>query len=163
MNKKEYIAQRVYPDTKSLVQHLHALRFLNRTIIFSNGCFDVLHPGHFHLLNTAASLAEMPVLVIGLNSDASVGRLKGANRPLHTFEDRAMALASLYAVDAVIGFEEDTPANLIDAIRPDILVKGGDYQVDEIVGAKEVLAYGGRVELVSFLPGHSTTSILSKK
>lgn len=161
MNRKEYVESKVWSDVNHLRQQIAIWRFNNRSIIFTNGCFDVLHPGHFHLLNTAASLAEKPILIVGLNSDASVHRLKGAGRPVHQFADRAIALASLYAVDAVIGFEEDTPRQLIEAFLPDILVKGGDYKVDEIVGADLVLKNGGRVELVSYMPGHSTTTLIS--
>jgi rfaE bifunctional protein nucleotidyltransferase chain/domain len=161
MNRKEYVESKVWTDVHHLRQQIAIWRFNYRTIIFTNGCFDVLHPGHFHLLNSAASLAEKPVVIVGLNSDASVSRLKGAGRPVHAFHDRAIALASLYAVDAVIGFEEDTPKLLIEALAPNILVKGGDYTLDEIVGADFVMKNGGKVELVSYMPGHSTTTLIS--
>jgi rfaE bifunctional protein nucleotidyltransferase chain/domain len=161
MNRKEYVESKVWMDVNQLRQQIAIWRFNYRTIIFTNGCFDVLHPGHFHLLNSAASMAEKPIVIVGLNSDASVSRLKGAGRPVHTFNDRAIALASLYSVDAVIGFEEDTPKLLIEAIAPDILVKGGDYTIEEIVGADFVLKNGGKVELVSYMPGHSTTTLIS--
>ena len=161
MSRKAFIEHKIYADWKQLQHQLSVWRFSNRTIIFTNGCFDVLHPGHFHLLNEAASMAEKPTVVVGLNSDASVTRLKGKGRPVHRYEDRALALASLFAVDAVIGFDQDTPAELIDLVQPDILVKGGDYQISEIVGADKVLAAGGKVELVSYLSGHSTTTLIS--
>lgn len=137
-------------------------RFLGRKIVFTNGCFDVLHAGHTHLLNTAADIVPHAALIIGLNSDASVSRLKGEKRPINTFNDRATVLASLYVVEAVIEFTEDTPEQLIELIKPDVLVKGGDYQIEEIVGAEYIIANGGKVEIIPFLKGYSTTEILQK-
>lgn len=163
MSRKEYIENKVFHQVSLLQQQIAQWRFVNRTIVFTNGCFDVLHPGHFHLLNTAITLAPHAALVVGLNSDASVRKLKGESRPVHAFGDRALALASLFAVDAVIGFEEDTPANLIAQLVPDVLVKGGDYSPQEVVGADIVINAGGKVEIISFLAGHSTTNILTKK
>ncbi|MFN3939571.1 MAG: D-glycero-beta-D-manno-heptose 1-phosphate adenylyltransferase [Chitinophagales bacterium] len=149
-------------DKSQLAKKIALWRFLGRKIIFTNGCFDVLHAGHTHLLNTAADLVDHGVLIIGLNSDASVSRLKGEKRPVNSLIDRATVLASLYAVSAVIEFTEDTPAQLIENIKPDILVKGGDYQVEDIAGADFVIAHGGRVEIIPFLKGYSTTEILQK-
>lgn len=149
-------------DRNQLEKKIALWRFLNRRIVFTNGCFDVIHAGHTHLLNAAADLSPNAALIIGLNSDDSVRNLKGERRPINVFNDRATVLASLYAVDAVIGFEENTPAQLIEWIKPDILVKGGDYQVDEIAGGKFVLSYGGKVEIIPFLHGYSTTEILRK-
>jgi rfaE bifunctional protein nucleotidyltransferase chain/domain len=162
MNRKQVIEAKMLPKD-ALLRQVHVWRFLGKKIIFTNGCFDVLHPGHFHLLNTAATLEEHAMLVVGLNEDISVRQLKGANRPIHTFELRAMALASLSAVDAVIGFDTATPLHLIEAIRPDVLVKGGDYTIDNIVGADIVLQNCGRVEVLPFLDGHSTTSLLNRE
>ncbi|MBS4066249.1 MAG: adenylyltransferase/cytidyltransferase family protein, partial [Chitinophagaceae bacterium] len=122
-----------------------------------NGCFDILHAGHIHSLTTAASFAD--VLIVGLNSDASTKGLKGEGRPINHENDRALLLASLVMVDAVVLFNEETPLELIKTIMPDVLVKGGDYTVDTIVGAKEVMANGGRVEIIPIVPGLSTTRL----
>lgn len=130
------------------------------TVVFTNGCFDVLHRGHAEYLHAARGLGDL--LVVGLNSDDSVRRLKGPSRPVNPQDDRAWVLASLAAVDAVVVFEEDTPAELIRALLPDVLVKGGDYRLEEIVGAPEVVAAGGRVVIAPLVPGRSTTSILQR-
>lgn len=129
-------------------------------VVFTNGCFDLIHPGHLHYLAEARSLGDY--LVIGLNSDDSVQRLKGAHRPIKDEGSRGLLLASLAFVDLVVRFTEDTPLDLIKALRPDILVKGGDYTEEQVVGAKEVRAWGGDVQLLSFLPGYST-SLLEEK
>jgi len=128
-------------------------------IVFTNGCFDVLHAGHVRLLDLARRRGDM--LVVGLNSDASVGRLKGSSRPVNGLADRAEVLSGLSAVDHVVMFEEDTPLNLIRAIRPDVLVKGGDYTVETIVGADLVRESGGEVFIAPMLAGRSTTSMLA--
>ncbi len=132
----------------------------SETIVFTNGCFDILHPGHIAVLSAAKSMGTK--LIVGLNSDASVKKLKGANRPIQNENSRALLLAALVFVDMVVIFEEDTPLNLIQTIQPQVLVKGGDYSLEQIVGAKEVLANGGRVEIVPIEVGHSTTGILSR-
>lgn len=129
-------------------------------VVFTNGCFDILHYGHLHYLIQARELGDR--LIIGLNSDASVTRLKGKHRPIQDLRTRQMMLASLEFVDAVVLFEEDTPLNLIKALLPDILVKGGDYSPETIVGAKEVHDSGGEVKVLSFIPGYSTSSIEQK-
>ncbi len=129
-------------------------------VVFTNGCFDILHRGHAEYLRAARSLGD--VLVVGLNSDDSVRRLKGPSRPVNLQDDRAYVLASLEAVDVVTVFEEDTPRELIAALLPDVLVKGGDYRKEEIVGAAEVEAAGGRVVIAPLVPGRSTTSILQR-
>lgn len=129
-------------------------------IVFTNGCFDILHKGHIDYLQKAKKLGD--ILVVGLNSDASVKRLKGEERPINCLADRADMLLALSVVDYVIPFEEDTPLELIKAIMPDVLVKGGDYTLDNIVGAKEVISNGGEVKVLSFVPGHSTTQIIKK-
>lgn len=135
-------------------------RMLPKTIVFTNGCFDLLHAGHIQSLTQAAN--EGDYLVVGLNSDNSVKKLKGENRPVNNEESRALVLAALSMVDAVVVFTEDTPLQLIKKIMPDVLVKGGDYKLEEIVGAKEVIANGGRVVINPILPGFSTTSIINK-
>lgn len=129
-------------------------------VVFTNGCFDLLHRGHVEYLNYAASLGDQ--LVLALNSDRSVRALKGEGRPLNPAEDRAVVLAGLAAVDVVTIFDEETPQELIAALLPDILVKGADYAADEVVGGPEVIAAGGKVVLAPLLPGRSTTRILEK-
>jgi D-beta-D-heptose 7-phosphate kinase/D-beta-D-heptose 1-phosphate adenosyltransferase len=127
---------------------------------FTNGCFDLLHPGHVHLIEQARGACDR--LVVGLNSDASVRRLKGANRPVQQEAARAAVLASLADVDLVTIFEEDTPETLIAALRPDVLVKGADYTLDQVVGADLVRSWGGRVMLAELLPGNSTTATIAR-
>ena len=126
-------------------------------LCFTNGCFDLLHPGHVQYLADARALGDF--LVVGLNSDASVARLKGAGRPLQDEAARAAILLGLRSVDAVVRFDEDTPLELIRALRPDVLVKGGDYTPETVVGRDLVEARGGRLVLIPFLPGHSTSCI----
>lgn len=133
---------------------------MGRKIVFTNGVFDILHHGHLDYLAKAASLGN--VLVLGLNSDASVKRLKGDERPLNNQNDRAFQLACLLFVDVVCVFEEDTPKDLIEAVKPDVLAKGGDYTIETIVGADFVLANGGQVEVIPFVSGYSTTSLIAR-
>ena len=132
----------------------------DRRVVFTNGCFDVLHPGHVEHLAQAKALGD--VLVVGLNSDASVRRLKGAGRPLVAEADRAAVLAALRSVDAVTLFDEDTPLELISTLLPDVLVKGGDYDLDGIVGREAVEEAGGEVRVLPFVEGYSTTGILGR-
>lgn len=129
-------------------------------VVFTNGVFDLLHIGHIIYLAKAAELGDK--LVIGLNSDASVKRIKGDSRPINAQDSRATLLAALFFVDAVVLFEEDNPLNLIMALMPDVLVKGADYTIENIVGAKEVIANGGEVKTIKFVEGHSSTSIIQK-
>ena len=131
-----------------------------QTIGFTNGCFDLLHPGHVRLLREAAGHCDF--LAVGLNSDASVKRLKGASRPINPAEARRRGVERLEAVDAVTIFDEDTPLELINAIRPDVLIKGGDYRPDQVVGRDEVEASGGRLVIVPLFEGHSTTSMVDR-
>ncbi|MBN8790192.1 MAG: D-glycero-beta-D-manno-heptose 1-phosphate adenylyltransferase [Terrimonas sp.] len=133
---------------------------LNKKIVFTNGCFDILHQGHIAILSHAAESGD--VLVVGVNSDASVKRLKGEDRPVNDESFRALMLASLTIVDAVVLFEEDTPLNLINLLEPDVLLKGGDYTIDQIVGAEEVIKNGGEVKIVPFVNGYSTTALIKK-
>ncbi len=130
------------------------------TLVFTNGCFDLLHPGHVEHLAQARALGDL--LVVGLNSDDSVRRLKGARRPLVAEADRAAALAGLGSVDAVIVFDEDTPLELIEELLPDVLVKGGDYHLDGIVGREVVEQAGGDVRVLHLVEGYSTTNILNR-
>ena len=129
-------------------------------VVFTNGCFDILHRGHATYLAQARELGDL--LVVGLNTDASVQRLKGPSRPINNQYDRAFLLASLACVDFVILFDDDTPEQLIHTVRPDVLVKGGDYTLDTIVGANFVLQNGGIVTTIPFVDGYSTTSTLNK-
>lgn len=147
-------------NLESLLQGLQAARERGERIVFTNGCFDILHAGHVSYLREARSLGDR--LVVAVNSDASVCRLKGAGRPINGLQDRMEVLSELSAVDWVVAFEEDTPARLIEAVRPEVLVKGGDYRPEEVVGADIVLAAGGQVRCLDFLPGRSTTGILAK-
>lgn len=129
-------------------------------VVFTNGVFDLLHPGHIDVLTGARR--EGAALIVGLNSDASVQRLKGPTRPVRSTAERAFVLAGLEAVDAVVVFEEDTPLELVRALAPDVIVKGGDYSPDTIVGARDVTARGGRVVVIPLTAGQSTTSIIER-
>jgi len=131
-----------------------------RVLCFTNGCFDLIHPGHVKYLEDARALGDF--LVVGLNGDASVARLKGPSRPLQDEAARAMVLLGLRSVDAVVRFEEDTPLELIRALGPDVLAKGGDYSPEGVVGKDLVEARGGRVAIIPFLPGHSTSAIVER-
>lgn len=133
---------------------------LGREVVFTNGCFDLLHYGHVHYLAEAAALGDY--LVVGLNSDASVQRLKGQHRPIQPEQSRAAVLAALACVDLVVIFENDTPLELIQHLTPDVLVKGGDWAVADIVGSNHVLEHGGKVCSLTFVEGYSTTSIEQK-
>ena len=141
-----------------MVNILEKKRNQGKTIVFTNGCFDLLHAGHVKYLQKARRLGDL--LVLGLNSDSSIRRLKGEKRPLLDEIERAQILAALDCIDYVVIFEEDTPLELITALKPQILVKGGDYLPDEVVGKDIVESLGGRVELVTFVDGKSTTSII---
>ena len=143
-----------------LLTRVSAWRSCRKHIVFTNGCFDILHVGHIRLLEEARRQGDR--LVVAVNSDASVRRLKGPARPIVGQAERARVLAALSAVDAVVVFEEDTPLRLIEATRPDVLVKGGDYTEEEVVGAREVRVWGGRVELIPLVPGTSTTRLISQ-
>lgn len=140
---------------------LGRVRALSRPLVFTNGCFDILHRGHVTYLAQARALGAS--LVVALNSDASVWRLdKGAGRPINRLEDRASVIAALGAVDLVTWFDADTPLELIVALRPDVLVKGGDWTEDRIVGAPEVRSWGGRVESIAFVHAQSTTAVIER-
>ncbi len=157
MKRADLVPQKIFTAAQ-IVQKLAQWRLLSKKIAFTNGVFDILHQGHIFSLSQAAKEADY--LIVGLNSDASVKRLKGESRPVNDEQSRALILASLLMVDAVVLFEEDTPLELIKAIMPDVLVKGGDYTVEQIAGAKEVIANGGRVVINPILDGFSTTTII---
>ena len=137
-----------------------ALKVTGKKVSFTNGCFDIIHPGHLFSLKQAA--AEADYLIVGLNSDASARKLKGPSRPINNTESRALVLANLIVVDAVIVFEEETPLELIKAILPDVMVKGGDYTTNQVVGGKEVIANGGKVIINPIVEGFSTTGLIEK-
>lgn len=143
----------------NIEEHIRKHR-AGRKIVFTNGCFDLLHVGHVRYLQEARKLGDF--LVIGVNSDESVRRLKGPTRPIQNESDRAEILAAIGCVDATVIFEEDTPARLIEQIRPDILVKGGDWKIDQIVGGPFVQSYGGEVRSLQFIDGKSTTKLIEK-
>ena len=139
---------------------LHDLKSLGHKIVFTNGCFDILHLGHVTYLEQAKAKGDF--LIVGVNSDTSVQRLKGAERPIKDERSRASILAALSSVDMVIVFEEDTPIGLISAVIPAVLVKGGDYKKEDIVGADFVEDHGGSIEIIPFLEGHSSTDLINK-
>ncbi|OFX36988.1 MAG: glycerol-3-phosphate cytidylyltransferase [Bacteroidetes bacterium GWA2_32_17] len=136
------------------------MNFKNQKIVFTNGCFDILHRGHIEYLAKASEFGDF--FIIGLNTDTSVNKLKGNNRPIQDEDSRALILASLHFVSAVVLFSEETPFNLIKTIQPDVIVKGSDYTIENIVGSDIVIAKGGEVKTIDFVEGFSTTSILSK-
>ena len=166
METLQLIKNKIYFERKTLTSlraapfrfPLSVFRSQGAKVVFTNGCFDILHRGHVEYLAKAADMGD--VLVVGLNTDASVRRLKGEGRPVNNEEARALVLASLSFVDAVVLFDEDTPYEIIKAIRPDVLVKGADYKPEEIVGYDIVTSYGGIVATVPLVEGYSTTSIV---
>ena len=147
-------------NSDSLEEKLNLWRKENKTIVFSNGCFDILHRGHVEYLSKAADLGD--ILIIGLNTDASVRRIKGPSRPVNDEKARAVVLAALEFVDAIMFFEEDTPYNLIKNVQPDVLVKGKDYKAEDIVGYDIVTNKGGKVETIELVEGFSTTNTINK-
>ena len=159
MRSVQSIPNKIF-TTATIQAQLKRWRLQNKKIVFTNGVFDILHEGHIASLSDAASHGN--ILIVAVNADASVKRLKGESRPVNNQNSRALLLAALVITDAVIIFEEDTPHNLITAILPDVLVKGGDYTIETIVGAKEVMANGGEVIIAPILEGFSTTAIIEK-
>lgn len=154
------IIKRKISDPEQLRSSLNVWRLLGKRIVFTNGCFDLLHLGHIDYLSKAADLGDK--LIIGLNSDSSASELKGPGRPIIDQTSRSVMLASFSFVDALILFDEPTPIELIRWIRPDVLVKGADYTVDQIVGSDFILQNGGEVKTIEYLPGYSTTLIEQK-
>jgi len=145
-------------EQEKISKEIKEMRAANKKIIFTNGCFDLLHQGHKDLISLSSSFGD--VLVVGLNSDESVRRLKGNGRPIQNVVDRESALIATGYVDKVYTFENDTPLKLILLVRPDVIVKGGDYVPEDIVGYKEVIDWGGKVKIIPITPGFSTTSII---
>ena len=159
METREFISGKIF-DREALRKQIAVWRFMNQKIIFTNGCFDILHLGHVEYLSKAKDLGGK--LVIGLNSDRSVRNLKGPGRPVMDEKTRSIVLASFVFVDAVVLFDEDTPAGLIGFIQPDYLVKGNDYKPEEIAGHEIVEAGGGKVVTIDLTPGYSTTSVVNR-
>ncbi len=156
----QLIKDKIFSTNTALAKQVNSWHLHNEKVVFTNGCFDILHLGHIDYLTKAADLGDR--LIVAVNTDKSVSVLKGPSRPIIDEETRAMKLASLVFVDAVILFSEQTPLELIIEVRPNVLVKGGDYTIDTIVGASEVQDNGGQVVVIPFLEGHSTTSIINK-
>ena len=159
MKNIQFAEKKIIPQNK-IVSFVLSERMKGRTIAFTNGCFDILHKGHIYSLSRAAREAD--ILIVGVNSDASVKKLKGPERPINDENTRADVLESLTITDAVVIFNDDTPLELIKIILPDVLVKGGDYTINEIAGAAEVVQAGGKVVINSIIPGYSTTGIIEK-
>jgi len=159
LKRPDLIPQKILTKEEA-VQRVAQWRLLSKTVAFTNRVFDILHQGHIFSLSQAAKEADYRI--VGLNADNSVKRLKGESRPVNNQESRALVLSSLIMVDAVVLFEEDTPLDLITSLLPDVLVKGGDYTVEQIAGAKEIIANGGRVVINPILEGFSTTGIIDK-
>lgn len=159
LNKLELIQSKIY-NIETLSRLVNQWHMLSKKVVFTNGCFDIIHQGHNTYLLQAAEYGNK--MIVAVNSDSSVLKLKGEKRPVVDQYSRAFNLACNTYIDAVIIFDEDTPLSLINTLKPDVLVKGGDYTIDTIVGAKEVLNYGGKVEIIPFLDGYSTTSIIEK-
>lgn len=159
MHKLQWIQNKIM-DRQALQRLVQGWRTTGKKVVFTNGCFDILHHGHLEYLAAAADAGNY--LVVGVNTDASVRKLKGPERPVNREEDRALQLASLLCVDAVCLFDEDTPKELIEAVEPDVLVKGGDYTLDKIVGADFVQQRGGEIRIIPFVNGYSTTALIDK-
>lgn len=160
MDMLNYIKSKILSDNTEINRKIAYWKFLNQKIVFTNGCFDFLHQGHIEYLAKAASMGD--ILVIGLNTDRSVKSIKGNNRPINDETARAMVLAGMGFVEAVILFDEDTPFELIKKVEPDILVKGSDYEKNEVVGSDIVLEKGGEVKTVELTDGFSSTDIIDR-
>ena len=145
---------------EEIARQVSIWKLVSKRIVFTNGCFDILHAGHLDLLSKAAMLGD--VMIVGLNSDASVRRLKGVERPVNNEQFRAQMLSHLQMVDAVVVFGEDTPLELIRAVQPDVLVKGGDYRAEDVVGYEDVTSRGGRVEIIPLVEGLSTSALIDR-
>ncbi len=159
MSKLNRIKEKIFSQDQ-LIKRLNMWRLLDKKIVFTNGCFDILHLGHIDYLAKAANLGDK--LIIGLNSDESTSGIKGPSRPITNETSRSLILASLSFVDAVVLFDEETPLELIKIVNPDTLVKGADYSIDQIVGSDFVIRNGGKVQTLHYLPGYSTTLIEQK-
>lgn len=151
---------KIHKTVDAIAAKVATWKSVGNSIVFTNGVFDLFHKGHVHYLQEAKALGD--VLIVGLNSDESVSRLKGDHRPINDMDSRAAVLAGMQSVDAVVVFEQDTPLELITALLPTVLVKGGDYKLQDIVGADVVIEHGGEVSVLSFIAGYSSTTIINK-
>ncbi len=159
MKSVQAIPAKLY-NREEIAAQVRRWRLLNKRLVFTNGVFDIIHEGHISSLSEAAAFGD--ILIVGVNADASVKRLKGPTRPVNHEQARALILASIVVTDAIVIFEEDTPLELIKVVMPDVLVKGGDYTIEQIAGAKEVMDNGGEVKIAAIVPGISTTGIINK-
>ena len=159
MKNIQSLEKKIYSQ-QSITSFVAAHRLLNKTIAFTNGCFDIFHQGHIDVLSQAAKEAD--VLIVGVNTDACVKRIKGANRPVNNEQARLSVLSAIVLIDALVLFDEDTPLQLINIIKPDVLIKGGDYTPEKVVGAKEVTDWGGRLVISPLLPNISTSLLIEK-
>ena len=153
-------SNKIYDHISDFKSELDKLRDSKQKIVFTNGCFDIIHPGHVDILQKAKELGD--ILIVGLNTDASIAGLKGPRRPIQNLTSRSLVLAGLASVDVIIPFDTPTPLDLIQEIKPDVLVKGGDYQIHEIVGSEFVSHLGGTVTTIPFLEGYSSSAIINK-
>ena len=160
MEMLKYVQSKIFSDKENTDRQIAVWKFLNHKIVFTNGCFDILHRGHIDYLARAAD--EGDILVVGLNTDESVSKIKGSQRPINNEQSRAMVLGSLGFVDAVILFNEETPYELIKRVKPDVLVKGADYNAEEIVGNDIVTGNGGEIKTIELTDGFSTTGLIEK-
>lgn len=160
LSKLDIMQRKLISDPKQLEMTMHVCRFKSKKVVFTNGCFDILHKGHVQYLAKAADLGDF--FILGLNSDRSVKTLKGEGRPVNNEQDRAIVLSALHFIDAIVIFDEDTPERLIRQVKPDVLVKGGDWQPEQIAGADFVKSNGGEVVIIDFVEGYSTTSTIEK-
>lgn len=158
-NKKEIIEKKIFP-LESLLRRVYQWKLMGEKVVFTNGCFDILHLGHLQYLLDTASLGNR--LIVAVNSDSSVKKIKGDNRPIQNQQTRLLQLACHTYIDAVLLFEEETPLQIIEALQPDVLVKGGDYTEDTIIGASFVKSYGGIVSTIPITQGYSTSNIIHK-
>lgn len=159
VDKNEKLRSKIV-DKDEALSMLSIWHYMGLKVVFTNGCFDLIHRGHVNYLSRAASLGDR--MIVGLNSDKSVSDIKGPNRPIQDQLSRAEVMASMFFVDAVVLFDEETPFDLINFLKPDILVKGSDYTIDKIVGADVVISNGGRVETMDFIDGYSSSNIINK-
>ncbi len=159
VDKNEKMRSKIV-DREEALSMLSIWHYMGLKVVFTNGCFDVIHKGHVDYLSRASSLGDR--MIVGLNTDKSVSNFKGPSRPIQDERSRAEIVASMFFVDAVVMFDEETPYELINFLKPDILVKGSDYSIDNIIGADVVMANGGRVETMDFVDGYSTTNIINK-
>jgi rfaE bifunctional protein nucleotidyltransferase chain/domain len=160
MEKTDFLKKKIFSNKEEFTKTLNFWRFKNYKVTFTNGCFDLIHLGHVDYLSKASDYGD--VMIVGLNSDLSTRRLKGQSRPINPEFSRAMVLSAFSFIDAVVIFDEDTPYNLIDFIKPDILIKGNDYLVEDIVGYDIVKANGGTVETIDLVDGYSTSNVEKK-